>query len=318
MRVLGRIAAVLVSLVLIAGVLFYCYPLWFVDRPIYYHLWRADVQSRYVEVGGNRIHYFEAQPSNGQPGVPLVLVHGLGSRGEDWSGLIPAFAANGFHVYVPDLLGYGRSSKPDVDYSIPLQEKTVVGFMEAMHLERADVIGWSMGGWVTMQLALDHPAMVDRLAIYDSAGTYFQTNIPPGLFTPSDTAGVRRLFNTLEPTPKSMPEFAARASLRKLQQNAWIINRSYNSMTSGRNLLDFRLRGLQQPMLILWGGADHLIPPSVGAEIHRAVPHSVFEVVEGCGHLGPAECSKPYLEGTIEFLKAQPAMAGGEKIFPKP
>ena len=63
------------------------------------------MKSKYVEVGGYRLHYFEALPTNGRAGTPLVLVHGLGARGEDWAAMMPALAAKGFHVYVPDSAG---------------------------------------------------------------------------------------------------------------------------------------------------------------------------------------------------------------------
>src|SRR5437899_2940300 len=126
-----RVLAVLVLVVVVAGLVFYRYPLWVADQQIRFHLWRAGVKSDYVEAGGYRLHYFEASPAGGT-GTPLVLVHGLGARGEDWAAMIPALAAQGFHVYAPDLLGYGRSPKPDVDYSILLEEQTVAQFMQAM------------------------------------------------------------------------------------------------------------------------------------------------------------------------------------------
>jgi pimeloyl-ACP methyl ester carboxylesterase len=230
--------------------------------------------------------------------------------------MIPRLAAKGFHVWVPDLLGYGRSPRPDVNYSIPLEEQVVVGFMQAMHVPRADVGGWSMGGWIAMKLALDHPEMVDRLAIYDSAGVYFPATWEADLFTPDDVAGVRKLVSMLTPDPRPMPEFAAEAALRKLQRNAWIVQRSMSSMTSGKDLLDFRLNKISQPMLIVWGSKDVLIPLSVGERIHEAVPQSVLNVVEGCGHLAPAECTTPVVESTVDFLRSEPPMRGGEKIFP--
>jgi pimeloyl-ACP methyl ester carboxylesterase len=286
------------------------------DQQIRLHLWREGVKSEYVEAGGYRLHYFEALPASGQAGKPLVLVHGLGARGEDWSAMIPALAGQGFHVYVPDLLGYGRSPKPDVDYSISLQEETVAEFMRAMHVPRADVGGWSMGGWVVMKLALDHPEMVDRLVIYDSAGVYFPATWEPELFTPADIVGVKKLMALLSPKPRPLPNFASEAALRKLERNAWVIRRSMTAMTSGRDLLDFRLQGISQPMLIVWGAQDDLIPLSAGEAIHKRVPQSVLNIVDGCGHLAPAECPRPVIEGTVEFLKAEPPMRGGEKTFP--
>jgi pimeloyl-ACP methyl ester carboxylesterase len=311
-----RVVALLVVVLVAAGLIFYRYPLWVADQQIRFHLWQEDVKSEYVEAGGYRLHYFEAFPGNGGGGTPLVLVHGLGARGEDWAAMIPALAARGFHVYVPDLLGYGRSPKPDVDYSISLQEQTVAEFMRAMHVPRADVGGWSMGGWVVMKLALDHPEMVDRLVIYDSAGVYFPATWEPELFTPADVVGVKKLMALLSPKPRPLPNFASEAALRKLERNAWVIRRSMTAMTSGRDLLDFRLQGITQPMLIVWGAQDDLIPLSAGEAIHKRVPQSVLNIVEGCGHLAPAECAGPVVDGTVEFLKAEPPMRGGEKTFP--
>ena len=315
MKVALRVVALLVLLTIAAGMTFYRYPLWVGDQQIRFHLWRSGVKSDYVEAAGYRLHYFEAAPPN-DGGTPLVLVHGLGARGEDWAAMIPALAAQGFHVYAPDLLGYGRSPRPDVDYSIPLEEQTVVNFMLAMHVPRADVDGWSMGGWIAMKLALDHPEMVDRLVIDDSAGTYFPATWGADLFTPSDAAGVRKLIAMLTPKPHPLPDFAAEAALRKLQRNAWVVNRSMKAMIGGRDLLDFRLYKISQPMLIVWGAQDELIPLSVGETIHSKVAQSVLDIVEGCGHLAPAECARPVTEGTVEFLKAEPPMSGGEKTFP--
>ncbi len=311
-----RVVAVLVLLVVAAGLVFYRYPLWVADQQTRFHLWRAGVKSEYIEAGGYRLHYFEASPGDGGGGTPLVLVHGLGARGEDWSPMIPALAAKGFHVYVPDLLGYGRSPKPDVDYSISLEEQTVANFMQSVHVPRADVGGWSMGGWVAMKLALDHPEMVDRLVVYDSAGVYFPATWQADLFTPNDEPGVRKLISMLTPEPPVVPDFAAAAMVRKLQANAWVVKRSLASMVTGRDLLDFRLQNISEPMLIVWGSKDELIPLSAGEAIHEKVPQSVLNIIEGCGHIAPSECAGPVVESTVDFLRSEPAMQGGEKTFP--
>jgi pimeloyl-ACP methyl ester carboxylesterase len=316
MKLALRVIAVVMVLAVAAGCFFYFDPLWVSDQQIRLRLWREGVRSEYAMVDGYRIHYFEALPPQGSAGTPLLLVHGLGARGEDWGAMMPALSAQGFHVYAPDLLGYGRSPRPDVSYSISMEEAVVVEFMQAMHLARPDVGGWSMGGWIAMKLALDHPEMVDRLMVYDSAGIYFPATFEADLFTPHDTAGVRRLIAMLTPKPRPIPEFAARAALRKLRRNAWVLDRSTASMRNGRDLLDFRLHNIHQPMLMVWGAKDELIPLPAGEVIHQAVPQSVLDVVAGCGHLAPAECPKPVIAATVEFLKAEPPMSGGRKIFP--
>ena len=310
--------AVIVAFCLCAGTAFLRFPLWFADQDIRLHLRHQHVQSLYRQVDGYTIHYFEAFPPDGSAGTPLVLIHGLGARGEDWSAMIPSLAAHGFHVYVPDLLGYGRSSRPDVDYSISLQEKTVVNFMQTLGLTHADVGGWSMGGWVALKLTVDHPELVDRLVVYDAAGIYFPAPYNASLFTPTDTAGLHRLIDMLTPDPKPLPGFAARAAIRKLQANAWILDRSVDSMIGGRDLLDFELYRIHVPVLIVWGGQDQLIPLPVGESMHRKIPGSSLFVVQGCGHLAPAECSKPILRATVRFLSANPPPRPFERSVPKP
>lgn len=316
MKLLLKTVVVLLLLAAAAAWTFYRHPLWVADQRIRLHLRQAKVRSEYVDVDGYRLHFLEAAAPAGTPDRPLVLIHGLGSRGEDWSPLIPSLAAQGFHVYVPDLLGYGRSPQPDVSYSITLEEKIVADFLDAVHVPQADVGGWSMGGWVAMKLAVDHPGRVRRLLLYDSAGTYFKQLPVPGLFTPSDPAGLARLMAAISPHPRAMPPFIARDAIRKLQRNAWVVNRSMNQMQAGQDLMNSRLHEIQQPTLVVWGGADALIPPSTGEAIHRGIAGSVLEVVDGCGHLAPAECWKPVLGVTLDFLKAEPAPAGGEHHVP--
>ncbi len=323
MRGILRVALVLLLIALAAGLTFYYEPLWVNDQIIRMHLRGQNVQSEYVDVDGYKIHYFEAVPPARLrvlgDGYPIVLIHGLGSRGEDWSGLIPSLAAAGFHVYAPDLLGYGRSSKPDVDYSIRTEEKIVVDFLKAVHINRADVGGWSMGGWVALKLTIDHPELVGRLAVFDSAGIYFPPTFDSTLFTPTDSVGVARLMAMLSPHPKPLPAFAANAAIRRLQANSWVIRRSVQSMEAGKDLLDFQLERIKQPTLIVWGADDTLIPPTVGEAMHKAISGSSLLIVDGCGHLAPGECTQPVLRGTLEFFAAHPPLPRAEEtVFGAP
>jgi pimeloyl-ACP methyl ester carboxylesterase len=320
MKIALRVLVFLVLFVLVAGGTFYINPIGVADQGIRFKLWQQGVHSEYIDVGGYRIHYLEAPASHGAgangEGPPLLLIHGLGSRAEDWANLIPQLAASGFHVYAPDLLGYGRSPQPDVDYSISLEEKLIVQFMEAVHLPKADVGGWSMGGWVAAKLTVDHPELVDRLVLYDSAGIYFPATFDASLFSPSDKAGLVHLTEMLEPDPPKLPDFAVRAAIRKLQRNAWVIQRSVSAMTSGRDLLDFRLAHISRPTLIVWGDKDILIPVSVAESMHQLIPRSSLVFVQGCGHLAPAQCSAPVIATTVKFLDSAPPWSGVEQTLP--
>lgn len=307
MKTFLKISSALVLLFLIAGAAFYLQPIWFNDRLVRFHMWRSHVESHYLLVDGYRIHYFEARPPripNAPPEKPLLLIHGLGGRSEDWSPLIPTLAAKGFHVYAPDLLGYGSSAQPDIDYSISTQEKLIVDLTHALGLTRVDLGGWSMGGWVALKLTADDPTLVDRLVVFDSAGVYFPPTFDASLFTPADATGLSRLQAILTPTPRPIPAFAVRDAIRRLHQNAWVLHRSFNSMETGHDLMDFRLHLITRPTLIVWGEKDALIPLSAGRFMHREIPDSSLLIIQGCGHLAPGECSKPILKGTLDFLKS--------------
>jgi pimeloyl-ACP methyl ester carboxylesterase len=256
-------------------------------------------------IDGHRIHYYEAPARGTAREVPLVLVHGLGGRGEDWVNFLPALAAQGYHVYAPELLGYGRSARPgDATYSISEEEDVIAKFMQDRGLQQADVMGWSMGGWITLKLALDKPQMVRRVILIDAAGIYFHPPMSLALFAPDSEDQLQELFHYLEPADRRLPYLVARDALKHMQRNAWIVNRSALAMMDGTDLLDFRLRALSQPTLIVWGESDRLIDASVGRRMHQLIPNSSYVGLNGCGHLVPIECSRRALPPMEEFLKA--------------
>jgi len=316
MKIALRLAWLLFVLLCVVAAVFYYDPLWVRDEHVRYSLWRLGAHSNYLEAGGHRLHFYEVPPSDGSTGTPLLLIHGLGDHAEAWAPQIPALAAAGFHLYVPDLLGYGRSDKPDITYSIPVEVSTIVDFMRGVGLNHADVAGWSMGGWIAAELTLDHPAVVDRLVLEDSAGMRFDAQFPRTVFTPTDEAGLHRLMELLSPRPAVMPHFVARAALRKVARGSRVVQSSMDSMRTGKDLLDGRLGAIQQPTLIVWGSEDRLLPISTGLQMHREIPNSLFATITGCGHLAPSECAGPVLEATIPFLKANPAMPRGEETVP--
>src|SRR5664279_2473880 len=98
--------AAMLLVVLIAGATFYMHPMWVIKQAIALQYWSQGVHSEYITAGGYRLHYLVAGE-----GEPVLLVHGLGSKAEDWGNLIPAIAKGGYKVYAIDLLGYGRSDK---------------------------------------------------------------------------------------------------------------------------------------------------------------------------------------------------------------
>jgi pimeloyl-ACP methyl ester carboxylesterase len=261
--------------------------------------------NEYTTIRGNRIHYYE-----GGSGAPVVLVHGLGSRAEDWANLMPQLKQAGFHVYAIDLLGYGRSAQPaNATYSIPEEAQYVEEFIAQRGLEKVNLVGWSMGGWVAMRVALDRPERIGRLVLCNSAGLRFEPSFTIFDFEPTTIPAVQRLYRMLMPQPAEVPEFLARDMVRKFKQLNWVVDRSARSMFRGDDLLDGKLDRLQMPTLILWGKQDHLIPLATGVSMHEQIPQSVLEIYDGCGHLAPGQCAARIGPRLVDFLNGKEPQA---------
>src|ERR671911_319451 len=122
------------------------------------------VEERRIEVGGLSTRYLEAGA-----GEPLVLLHALGESAFDWRWVLPTLART-HRVYAPDLPGFGVSAKPAADYSSAFFERFAAGFLDALSLQPAAVVGNSLGGLVALRLVLSEPGRLGALVLVDSAG----------------------------------------------------------------------------------------------------------------------------------------------------
>jgi pimeloyl-ACP methyl ester carboxylesterase len=270
-----------------------------------YTAWKIGFTNHEVMLGPYRIHYMVAGE-----GKPLVLVHGLAGRAENWLTLVPEFTRNGYKVYALDLLGYGRSQQPDVDYSIALEEDILRQFLDSQQLQQPDIAGWSMGGWVSLKFAAEHPDRVQRLILMDSAGLQFDGKNADAL-RPKTEPELAHMWEVLTPHPISIPGFVARDILRNIAVNDWVVGRALASMRTGRDVMDAKMQPVTMPVLIIWGKQDILIPLLIGERMHAAMPQSLLYVYDGTGHLAPTERATQVSQLVVSFLKADPPMASG-------
>jgi pimeloyl-ACP methyl ester carboxylesterase len=292
----------MVVLFLLSAIVMWQRPLAVVQTMTRARLAFEGFHNEYATIRGNRIHYYE-----GGSGAPVLLVHGLGSRAEDWANLMSQLKQAGFHVYAIDLLGYGRSARPaNATYSISEEAQYVEDFITQRGLQKVNLVGWSMGGWVTMRVALDQPGRIGRLVLCDSGGIRFEPTFTVFDFEPTTVPAVRHLYSLLMPQPTELPDFLARDMVRKFKKLNWVVDRSARSMFRGDDLLDGKLGGLQMPTLIVWGKQDHLIPLATGVAMHQQIPQSVLQIYDGCGHLAPGQCAARIGPRLVDFLDGKP------------
>jgi pimeloyl-ACP methyl ester carboxylesterase len=268
---------------------FLLHPIYFLNEWTYFEEWRNGVESRDVTVAGIRMHYIAEGPAGGQP---VVLVHGLGVRAEEWAALAPYLVRAGYRVYMPDLPGYGRSQKPaDFSYSLHDEAAMVIGFMDALGLTRVDLGGWSMGGGIVQHVAFDRPDRIRKLILFDAVGLKEPPQFDTRLFTPENADQLFQLQTLLSPHPVQLPGFIVRDVLKVSHRNEWVVKRAIASMLTGKDATDRILPQLKVPVLIVWGSADRVFPVSQARTMHRLVPQSELDIVPGCGHLAPKECA---------------------------
>jgi pimeloyl-ACP methyl ester carboxylesterase len=301
MKYVMRVFLALLALAAIVGLGFYLRPVSYLNAWVYVQEHFVGIESHNVKVDGYRMHYLAMGPTGGSP---VVLLHGLGGRAEDWWNVAPVLAKAGFRVYMPDLLGFGRSQRPtDFSYSVRDQAAVIVSFMDALGIKQADVAGWSMGGWIAQLIASDHPERVSRLMLIDSVGLNINPAWDTNLFVPTSPQELAELDALLMPHPPPIPPFIARDYLRISRRNGWVIQRALGTMMTAQDATDSLLPQLKMPVLIIWGSLDQIAPVDQAQIMHKLIPQSQLELVPGCGHMVPLQCSAEMDPTALKFIQ---------------
>jgi pimeloyl-ACP methyl ester carboxylesterase len=236
-----------------------------------------------VVVDGYKIAYHEA----GQGDV-VILIHGLGADSRHWAANIGALSQN-FHVIALDLIGYGQSDKPLVRYNVEYFVNCLHGFMNELKIPRASLVGNSLGGWIALDFAIRHAAMVDKLVLVDSAGLRPETALknPVGGLKPLSSLNVRDFFDFMEANKAWATMDLGPNAFERHQQNgdSYTVASSVAEMATGREFEEKKLNKVRAPTLIVWGRDDSLIPLEHGEALHRGIAGSQLIVLDGTGHI---------------------------------
>jgi pyruvate dehydrogenase E2 component (dihydrolipoamide acetyltransferase) len=258
---------------------------------------------RNVEVLGSRINYLQ----RGEGSEASILIHGFGGDLNSWMFNHEALAS-GRSVFALDLPGHGSSSKKVEEGSVAEMAKTLAAFMDAVGVEKAHLVGHSMGGAIATVFAVDHPQRCLSLTLIASAG------MGPGIDTEyiqGFVAATRR--NEIRPHLEKL--FAdPRLITRKLVDDTLKYKRldgvepalrtiASQLCSANQQLVALRpqLLELKQPVLVLWGSEDRIIPASQATDLPANMQ---TEVLPGFGHMVHMEAASKVNKAISSFWES--------------
>jgi pimeloyl-ACP methyl ester carboxylesterase len=260
-------------------------------------------EEKIIGVFGQTIHYWDVGS-----GPVVVLVHGLGSRKEgDW-GRVVAPLSQKYRVVALDQLGFGQSDKPMIDYSIQTYVDFLNEFLHELKIEKASLVGESLGGWISAAYALQTASdarmvPVDKLVLVDAAGLQQDKPIPD--LNPSSLASERKLLEVVfYDTSWVNDEFVRTALAERMRANiSYTVHSVLSNPGLGGERLDGKLGNIRVPTLVVWGKQDALLPVESGERYAAQIPGAKLVTFDKCGHVPP-------LEKTAEFVLAVTAFLG--------
>ena len=261
--------------------------------------------------GGARMHYV----TRGDSGSPVILIHGLMDSALNWSKNIDALAQT-HRVWAIDLIGFGFSSRvTEPTYSLKYFARTIREFMDAQGIERASIVGHSLGGAVALELTHDYPARADKLILI-APGTYlvnlplalnFAARVPyvpralVGMAVTSNHARMSAWRNALGNPDRVDPQ-EARKYARPLRVKGTADALVAMAASPRESDLPAGLKQIDAPTLILWGDKDVAVPVEHGEHHVRNLPNAKFVILEGAGHTPQIEYPDVVNRLMLEFL----------------
>ncbi|MGE3286571.1 MAG: alpha/beta fold hydrolase [Pseudonocardia sp.] len=244
-----------------------------------------------VQANGIRTNYLEA----GSGGDDIVLIHGSGpgvTAYANWRGVLPALGEH-FRVYAPDMVGFGYSERPEgIEYGLDVWADQTVGFMDAMGIRKAHLVGNSFGGAIALRIATRHPDRIGKLVLMGSMGVDFE--ITEGL------DNVWGYEGTLEHMKTVMGFFAYDKSLTSgdLAQARYEgatqpgFQESFSSMfpaprqrwVEAMTVPEKEIQALPHKTLVMHGREDQVIPVANSYKLEELIDNADLAVFSHCGH----------------------------------
>jgi pimeloyl-ACP methyl ester carboxylesterase len=264
----------------------------------------APPQEKTATVFGAKINYVEA----GDASKPVVvLLHGLGSSSVAWQFNIAALAAK-YRVIAPDQIGFGKSDKPMLKYRVGTYVDFLDKFLAEIKVEKATLVGNSLGGWVAAWTAIKYPNRVEKIVLADAAGLKpaevdFNLIYSLNYSTRDEVRQLVKLVFYNQAIFGSEAFIDQSMNVRVAAGDGYTINSLIESIKRNEDFLDGQLAKIQKPTLIIWGKQDGLLKLADGERFKREIAGSELIVFDRCGHVPQVEKAADFNAAVLKFLE---------------
>ena len=262
---------------------------------------QISLEEQFVSVGGYNTRYLDYGNSN----ETLVLIHGLGASAERWLGVIP-YLKSKYRLIIPDLIGFGQSDKPSIDYTIEFLSNFVFRFLGALGIKKANLIGSSLGGQIVAECASTQNGIVEKIVLVSPSGMMKRTT--PAL----DAYMLAALYPTLDNAHTAFSMMVEKGEIQQKLVNDFVTRMTLpnaklaflSTVLGIRNSVNFedKIRKIKSPTLIVWGKQDKMIPVEYASPFMSAIKESKFVEMPECGHVPHVEQPKKFSEVVSSFL----------------
>jgi pimeloyl-ACP methyl ester carboxylesterase len=270
----------------------------------------------YTNVGNVNTRYWSA----GEKGSTVILLHGVGCSVEFWERNIAALARE-HRVFAVDIVGFGRTDKPEVVYTFELMADFVIDFMETMGIDKASLVGNSMGGAISLTVAAKTPKRVEKIILVDPVGLgrgqspvmrLMALPVIGNVLTKPSRKGVLRqmqlcLYDPSQARDDFIDRLTAIGALPGNQRSFLSLLRVTSNILGVKKgiVADFsaRLKKIKAPILMIWGRQDQILPLADGEAAVQKMANGRLHVMDRAGHLPQIDKPEEFNATVLDFLR---------------
>ena len=306
MKIVKKVAIVILILMVALVVCYYAFPEKVAGLMLKAASSQAGLIKKEIQVDDHKIVYLE-----GGKGPTILLLHGYSVNKYHWLNFAP-YITKDYHVVIPDIPGYGESSKIEKDsYDLSNQVLRLHKFVQAIQLNKFHIAGHSMGGLFAGTYAVRYPEEIISVALFNASGVkaleeskvYKMLEKGENPWAIKDSNDMQRVMALAYVNPPVLPYPIEKVTLETYISNRRFYEKEMKEIIPGSFSLEKDLPKIKAPTLILWGDQDQIVDISSVPVFEKGLKNHKTVIIKDCGHVPIIEKAQETATQYLDFVK---------------